>query len=109
MQSFSVKGNIVDIDNQQIFYSLVTVANGKIVTLTTVNTDTKIGADYILPGFIDSHVHIESSMLVPSEFGKLAVVHRTVATISDPHEIANVVGLPGVPCSFVTLTCYISY
>jgi len=96
MQSFSVKGNIVDIDNQQIFYGLVTVANGKIVTITTLNTDTKIGEYYILPGFIDSHVHIESSMLVPSEFAKLAVVHGTVGTISDPHEIANVVGLPGV-------------
>src|SRR6266496_6426185 len=51
---------------------------------------------YILPGFIDSHVHIESSMLVPSEFAKLAVVHGTVATVSDPHEIANVCGLEGV-------------
>ena len=52
--------------------------------------------DYILPGFIDSHVHIESSMLVPSEFARLAVVHGTVATVSDPHEIANVCGMEGV-------------
>src|SRR5690606_31464281 len=52
--------------------------------------------NYILPGFIDSHVHIESSMLVPAEFAKLAVVHGTVATISDPHEIANVCGVAGV-------------
>ncbi len=51
---------------------------------------------YILPGFIDSHVHIESSMLVPSEFARLAVVHGTVATVSDPHEIANVCGMEGV-------------
>ena len=51
---------------------------------------------YILPGFIDSHVHIESSMLVPSAFAKLAVVHGTTGTISDPHEIANVCGLEGV-------------
>src|SRR6266496_5263949 len=51
---------------------------------------------YILPGFIDAHVHVESSMLVPSEFAKLAVVHGTVATVSDPHEIANVCGLKGV-------------
>jgi adenine deaminase len=51
---------------------------------------------YIIPGFIDSHVHIESSMLVPSEFAKLAVVHGTVGTISDPHEIANVCGMAGV-------------
>ncbi|MGI8637695.1 MAG: adenine deaminase, partial [Segetibacter sp.] len=51
---------------------------------------------FILPGFIDSHVHIESSMLIPSEFAKLAVVHGTVATVSDPHEIANVCGMAGV-------------
>ena len=51
---------------------------------------------YILPGFIDAHVHIESSLLIPSEFARLAVVHGTIATVSDPHEIANVCGLPGV-------------
>src|ERR1700733_7265747 len=50
---------------------------------------------FILPGFIDAHVHIESSLLAPSEFARLAVVHGTVATVSDPHEIANVCGLPG--------------
>ncbi len=51
---------------------------------------------FILPGLIDAHVHIESSMLVPSEFARLAVVHGTVATVSDPHEIANVLGIAGV-------------
>src|SRR5690606_8153158 len=51
---------------------------------------------YLTPGFIDAHVHIESCMLVPSEFARLAVVHGTVATVSDPHEIANVCGVPGV-------------
>jgi adenine deaminase len=56
----------------------------------------KKGEPYIMPGFIDSHVHIESSMLVPSEFARLAVVHGTVGTISDPHEIANVCGMEGV-------------
>jgi adenine deaminase len=49
-----------------------------------------------MPGFIDAHVHVESSMLVPSEFARLAVCHGTVATISDPHEIANVCGIEGV-------------
>ncbi len=53
-------------------------------------------ASFILPGFIDAHVHIESSMLIPSEFARLAVVHGTVATVSDPHEIANVCGIAGV-------------
>lgn len=51
---------------------------------------------YVTPGFVDAHVHIESSMLIPSEFARLAVVHGTVATVSDPHEIANVCGVDGV-------------
>jgi adenine deaminase len=50
---------------------------------------------YLLPGFVDAHVHIESSMLTPVEFSRLAVRHGTVATLSDPHEIANVLGLGG--------------
>jgi adenine deaminase len=52
--------------------------------------------NFVLPGFVDAHVHIESSMLVPSEFARLAVVHGTVGTVSDPHEIANVLGMEGV-------------
>lgn len=93
-KSFSVKGNIVDIVHKQIFTGEVVVLNGKIdkvIPLPNLTT-----SNYILPGFIDSHVHVESSMLVPSEFAKLAVVHGTVATISDPHEIANVCGMEGV-------------
>ena len=61
-----------------------------------MNAQTSNLEHYILPGFIDAHVHIESSMLVPSEFARLAVVHGTVATVSDPHEIANVCGMKGV-------------
>jgi adenine deaminase len=94
----SITGNIVDIFNKEIFYGEVVVENGKIASikkLPTVN-DKLQTPNYILPGFIDSHVHIESSMLVPGEFAKLAVVHGTVATISDPHEIANVCGMEGV-------------
>jgi len=49
-----------------------------------------------MPGFVDAHVHIESSMMVPSEFARLAVLHGTVATVSDPHEIANVCGMEGI-------------
>jgi adenine deaminase len=93
-----ITGNIVDIFNKQIFYGAITVEDGKILsikTLPTINYQPS-AFNYILPGFIDSHVHIESSMLVPSEFAKLAVVHGTVATISDPHEIANVCGMQGV-------------
>ncbi len=91
-------GNIVDIFNKEIFYGQLTVAEGKIVSiirLQTANSKSQT-ENFMLPGFIDSHVHIESSMLVPSEFAKLAVVHGTVGTISDPHEIANVCGMQGV-------------
>jgi adenine deaminase len=93
MSAFKVKGNFVDIENKKIFPAEVTVESGRIKSATEINEQPE---GYILPGFIDSHVHVESSMLVPSEFAKLAVVHGTVATISDPHEIANVCGMEGV-------------
>lgn len=98
MGSYSITGNIVDIFKKDIFYGELTVANGKIASVRRLPTDNGQPATprYILPGFTDSHVHIESSMLVPSEFAKLAVVHGTVSTISDPHEIANVCGMDGV-------------
>ena len=103
MNSFSISGNLVDIHTQTIFPAEIVVQNGKIITIQPIH-DSQLPTclpdrqahDYSLPGFIDSHVHIESSMLVPSEFAKLAVVHGTVATVSDPHEIANVCGLEGV-------------
>ncbi|WP_347175090.1 adenine deaminase [Polaribacter uvawellassae] len=88
-----VQGNIVDIQNKRIFKGEVTVENGKIASIKETNHSIE---NYILPGFVDAHIHIESSMLVPSEFAKIAVVHGTVATVSDPHEIANVLGVKGV-------------
>ncbi len=98
MNNFKIAGNIVDIKAKNIFYGEVEVADGKIVSINELpaNNGQRATANFILPGFIDSHVHIESSMLVPSEFAKLAVVHGTVGTISDPHEIANVCGMQGV-------------
>jgi adenine deaminase len=96
MSSFSVSGNFVDIHHKKIYPATVTVENGKIISIQPYNQLTDKPLNYILPGFIDSHVHIESSMLVPSEFARLAVVHGTVATVSDPHEIANVCGMAGV-------------
>jgi len=95
MGSFNIKGNIVDVFSKEIFYGQVQVADGKIIAIKKLQGE-KETENFIFPGFIDSHVHIESSMLVPSEFAKLAVVHGTVATISDPHEIANVCGMAGV-------------
>ena len=88
-----VQGNIVDIQNKRIFKGEVEVENGKISAIREANHSSE---NYILPGFVDAHIHIESSMLVPSEFAKIAVTHGTVATVSDPHEIANVLGVKGV-------------
>jgi adenine deaminase len=94
MNTFNIQGNVVDIVNRRIFPANVQIEDGIIKEITyKYNTEYE---NYILPGFIDAHVHIESSMLVPSEFARLAVVHGTVATVSDPHEIANVLGLPGI-------------
>ncbi|HEU4860149.1 MAG TPA: adenine deaminase [Chitinophagaceae bacterium] len=94
MFSFSMIGNLVDVHQKKIYPAEINVENGKIKSVRS--GESGVGSQYILPGFIDSHVHIESSMLVPAEFAKLAVVHGTVATVSDPHEIANVCGKEGV-------------
>jgi len=93
---FSVKGNIVDIFRKKIYPAQIKIENGKIISISELDTYNASLTTYILPGFIDAHVHIESSMLLPSEFARLAVVHGTVATVSDPHEIANVCGIEGV-------------
>lgn len=92
----TVSARIADIFNRRIYPATIVFENGKIISIIELAADAVLNAGYILPGFTDAHVHIESAMLVPSEFAKLAVVHGTVSTISDPHEIANVCGLPGV-------------
>ena len=94
--SFTVTGNLVDVHQKKIYPAEIKVEGERIVSITPVNEATDQSLNYILPGFIDSHVHIESSMLIPSEFARLAVVHGTIGTISDPHEIANVCGMEGV-------------
>ena len=101
-----LRGQLVSIVEQKIDPVEILIEEGKIKSITpiTPTDDSKLnnGSDdggagpYILPGFVDAHVHIESSLLIPSEFARLAVVHGTVATVSDPHEIANVCGLPGI-------------
>ncbi|HEV2832967.1 MAG TPA: amidohydrolase family protein, partial [Hanamia sp.] len=90
-----LRGNIVDIESKRIFFGEIAIENGLIKWVNKTG-ELLPGSPFIMPGFVDAHVHIESSMLIPSEFAKLAVVHGTVATISDPHEIANVCGIAGV-------------
>ncbi len=93
MQTNTIHGQYVDILNKRFYPATVLIQEGMIVSITECD---EAPNQFILPGFIDSHVHIESSMLVPSSFARLAVVHGTIGTISDPHEIANVCGLEGV-------------
>ncbi len=94
MKSFELKGNIVDINKDKIYKGIVFVKNGKISKIEE-NNNVKEN-NYILPGLVDAHMHIESSMLTPSQFASLAVKRGTVAVITDPHEIANVNGIEGV-------------
>ena len=91
--NFSISGHIIDIPGERIYKGKINIANGLI---TGISEEAEVEDQYLLPGLIDSHVHIESSMLVPSEFARLSVVHGTVATVSDPHEIGNVLGVEGV-------------
>ncbi len=91
--SFKVSANVVDILGRHTYPAEVIVENGAIAA---INKTSSSHTTFLLPGFVDAHVHIESSMLVPSEFARAAVVHGTVATVSDPHEIGNVLGVAGV-------------
>lgn len=88
-----IEGNIIDIYNRKIFPGIISVENG---VITSISKNSKNYDYYISPGFIDSHVHIESSMLIPAEFSKLAIQKGTIAVVNDPHEIANVLGREGI-------------
>lgn len=93
MGTFTISGKLIDLFQRRIYPAQVDVRDGIIVAIT----ETEYAEDrYILPGFVDAHIHIESSMLVPTAFAQMAVVHGTVATVSDPHEIANVCGMEGI-------------
>jgi adenine deaminase len=85
--------NLIDVHQKRIYPAVITIEGSRIVS---IEETTQPCSNFILPGLIDAHVHIESSMLIPSEFARLAVKHGTVATVSDPHEIANVCGIEGV-------------
>lgn len=91
--AFTIKSNLIDIVARETYPAEIIIKDNKISSIQRISEKQDT---YVLPGFIDAHVHIESSMLVPSEFAKIAVKHGTVGTISDPHEIANVLGVSGV-------------
>lgn len=91
-----LQGNLVDIPNRNIYYAEIHLEGQRIREIRHLSENPNTAASFICPGFVDAHVHIESSLLVPSAFARLAVQHGTVATISDPHEIANVCGEAGV-------------
>ncbi|MEM6726546.1 MAG: amidohydrolase family protein, partial [Bacteroidota bacterium] len=88
-----IEGQLVDIHRRTIYPARVSFEQGRI---TKIEPLVQAPDQYLMPGFVDAHVHIESAMLVPSEFARLAVLHGTVGTVSDPHEIANVLGIDGV-------------
>jgi adenine deaminase len=95
MHTFTLEANLLNLFDRTIRASRLEIENGRIAgTLLLGNENPAL--PYLLPGFVDAHVHIESSMLTPSQFARLAVVHGTVATVSDPHEIGNVLGIEGV-------------
>ena len=89
----SISGHIIDINKRNTFKGIVHFEGDRI---TKIESADEVADQYILPGFVDAHVHIESSMVVPSEFARMAVVHGTVGTVSDPHEIGDVLGVEGV-------------
>lgn len=92
----TIKGNIVDILNEQLFYGSLTIENGTIATITKLQDKPQEGESFIMPGFVDSHIHIESTLMMPSRFAPLALRQGTLAAVCDPHEIANVLGEEGI-------------
>ena len=89
----TISANIVDVLNDRIFPGSINILEGRISSITE---DDATYENYIIPGFIDSHIHLESSMLIPSEFARIAVKHGTIGVVADAHEIANVLGVDGI-------------
>ena len=96
LTDFVLLANVVDILARTTRPARLRVADGRIQTLETTGDAPDPALPYALPGFVDAHVHVESSLLVPTEFARLALPHGTVASVSDPHEIGNVLGVAGV-------------
>lgn len=89
----SIYANLTDVINNEIYPAKIDIENGKIKKITKTN---EVYDTFVIPGLIDSHIHIESSMLTPSEFARTSVINGMVAIVADPHEIANVVGIKGI-------------
>ena len=89
----TITGNIVDVVSKTIIKGVITIENEKIISIHPTN---EVENQFIIPGFVDAHIHIESSMMLPSEFARYSIIHGTVACVCDPHEIANVCGIAGV-------------
>ena len=90
-----ITGNIVDIPAKRVFPGAVVFDSGRIVSIQE-SDDVPEGSPYIMPGFVDSHVHIESTLLTPRHFAPLSLSHGVTSVVTDPHEIANVLGVRGV-------------
>lgn len=88
-----IKGNILNVFTDEIYPGEIKINNGIIESIREVD---QYFPDIIVPGFIDSHIHIESSRLTPSRFAEVALRHGTTAVVCDPHEIGNVMGLEGI-------------
>ena len=93
--TFKLEGYIADIYKEEMYKAVINVTDGVITSITKDDT-LPDDMNYIMPGLIDAHVHIESSMLLPSEFARMAVKHGVTGIVTDPHEIANVLGEPGI-------------
>lgn len=93
MEKKQISGRLIDVHSRNIYPAIVTVAGGRIERIEGVEHAPDI---FILPGLIDSHIHIESSMITPGSFARAAVSRGTIGVVSDPHEIANVLGMDGV-------------
>jgi adenine deaminase len=87
------QGIIIDAFSRKQFKGEITVENGRILKIEEKDNENE---HFILPGLVDSHVHIESSMTVPSVFARMAIARGTVASVSDPHEIVNIMGEEGI-------------
>ena len=90
---YRIEGNIIDHHHKEIFEGSIEI-EGK--HIKAIHRHPTCSASYIMAGLVNAHVHLESSMLMPQEFGKLSIAHGTIATVSDPHEIANVMGTEGI-------------